>query len=97
MSDVAHVLRAAAERIERDGWWQGGSGICGAQRCVMRALADECDRLSTNAWHGAKAALERHVRPPGGLMSTWNDARERTVEEVLAALRGAAADVEAVS
>lgn len=96
-SNAARVLRAAAERIERDGWSQHKSGIGPApgQCCMMVALQRECDRLSVNAWNVARTALERRVRPPGGLLSVWNDAPGRTVDEVLEALRGAASDVEA--
>lgn len=100
MNPVAQVLRAAAERIERDGWFQGGNGSDGRRCCIMRALAAETDKARSmneadGLWRSAKHALEQRVRPPGGLMSTWNDARERTVDDVLAALRGAADDLEA--
>ena len=94
------ILRAAADRIERYGWTQHESGQDGQRMCVLMALGAACDdagdrgRNEPSLWRSAKSALERHVRIGSGFVSNWNDAPGRTVDEVLAALRGAAKECE---
>lgn len=97
VTTISQVLLAAAARIERDGWCQGGCGRDGDRRCMMAALGDEHDLALPTApsWLTLYRALERHIRPGSKLLSVWNDQPDRTVDEVLAALRGAAAEVEA--
>lgn len=104
MNDVARILRDAAERIQRNGWCQGGingSGEDGPKRCIMRACSDAFDALDVRGrdrrillWEATRNALIRFTRAPRQAMSAWNDARGRTVVDVLAALRGAAAEME---
>lgn len=98
-AEIADVLGLAADRIERDGWYQGSyyegyeSGTnpgvalrCHPQPCcVLGAISAE----STEGCWLADQALLDFV---GGSISLdrWNDAPERTQAEVVAALRGAA-------
>lgn len=105
---TAEVLRAAADRIEKYGWCQGGTGEQGERRCAMRAISHAIDaafnvtiatdrrspaaHVAKRAFEGARVALMKHLNLTGGwAVPGWNDAPGRTAEEVIAALRGAAA------
>lgn len=102
------VLREALGRIERDGWCQGYSvgkdgSVCalyaieGAAGCVtdddfaFRRPPTPARALANDA---ASAVLQAAgVTVPKQLVD-WNDAEGRTVEEVIAAFRGAIARLE---
>jgi len=100
-AEIADVLDRAADRIERDGWWQGAyyDGRIASRPvsielrehprpcCVMGALIAEAPtrRVTLAEW-----ALKRFLKMPVTL-AAWNDAPERSQAEVVAALRGAAA------
>lgn len=93
---VTVLLRAAAY-LEQHGWSQGSAQPRrpGPPCCLMIALGFASDEIrdgfaASAAFYEAKGVLQRYVRPPGGLLSTWNDAPGRTADEVIAALRGAA-------
>lgn len=88
---IPHVLRAAAERIERDGWCQG-KPTDGTRCCAVRAIV-----MAGESSFGTSLAIEA-VRDFIGCNTYgvihWNDTPGRTVDEVLAALRSAADAVE---
>jgi hypothetical protein len=109
---TADILDGAADVIERDGWHQGaysaaptGEWEGSAPACVLGAMNRAAGR---NFWgdllEAARRALGEAVGG-GGLFhfTDWNDAPERTKQEVLDALRLAAknerrlADSEAAS
>lgn len=79
------VLRGAAKYIEQFGWVQRSAGKHGEPRCVLGAIAsatDEGVRCSE-----AGMAFTRFIRAP---IAGWNDAPDRTKEQVVATLRAAA-------
>ena len=106
MRSPAEVLEAAADRIERDGWYRGDFfadpppyfNVDDIARiliatpkpcCVSGALIAEVGHYDTDT---AERLLMQHL----GLrwideLPRWNDAPGRTKEEVVAALRAAAA------
>jgi len=103
-AEIADVLDRAADRIERDGWWQGGYYQGSAEeiattplRIALRVTSRPCCAIaavmaeapSRHMSHLAERALERFLGVP--LVTVWNDAPERTQAEVVAAIRGAAA------
>ena len=98
--EVPEVLRRAADLIEADGWWQnnGESGPTD-KRCVMIAI---CDAYKGNGYLAiqGRADASRATRAylGCGCLFSWNDAPERTVEEVVDTLRVVAAlhDTESV-
>lgn len=101
---VADVLDGAAAVIRRNGWHQGAfsafsSGRKLAERpvCAMGAInIVTCGRPDQSGYgeehtlsSAAYSALERHLGIDHSA-GAWNDNPDRTVEEVLAALEGAA-------
>lgn len=89
-TQVATILRAAADRIERDGWCQGTDLADDGSCCMVRAYEDASNG-DDDAYVAAAHAMRRHI---DATPTVWNDAPGRTVSEVLAALRGAADAVE---
>ena len=109
MRSPAEVLDAAADRIERDGWYRGDFfadpppffNVDDIARiliatpkpcCVSGALIAETGYYETSFDSAAETLLMQHL----GLrwideLPRWNDAPGRTKEEVVAALRAAAA------
>lgn len=112
--ETADVLDRAADIIERNGWWRksyydfgavGSKPKCELACCARGAInlaanGRTPDRLS-NLGEDALHALERYLGISGehpDSVADWNDEPGRTVEEVIAALRGAAkAEREAAS
>jgi hypothetical protein len=107
---VADALDAAADKIERDGWYQGdffpgageawgSEGAVGKPVCVMGALFSVC----TNAdrfvdWDlNNQATLQLGEVANTGSLAQWNDTPGRTEQEVLDALRLAAKGAEGMS
>lgn len=101
----AKILDLAADLIERNGWWQQyyydpGShlpkrdcAVCARGAINLAANDRTPDRLS-DVGEDALRALERHLGISGeypNSVADWNDKPARTAEEVVAALRGAAA------
>jgi len=95
-NEVADVLDGAADVIERDGWHQGHYYIPGEGVCAIGAFAQ-----ATGLRHpdiedrgfGPRRALAGHLGfdpDYAGPIIRWNDAPERTKQEVLDALRKAA-------
>ena len=85
--DTKEVRERAAQLIEECGWSQGCYVSDAGGYCISGALgrASNADRLSglgTPAYREIERELDVH------LLDHWNDEPGRTVEEVLAALRG---------
>lgn len=106
------VLRAAADKLMRDGWAQGsgdGEGQGGVfwnnpnGTCCVRGAMCVATRYQGSCWadswfyenEEAARALETFVDVPIGYIPVWNDAPERTADEVIDALLACAADLEA--
>lgn len=88
---VAQVLRDAAELIERDGWCQGDMYSTAGARCVMGAIFTTAHHALPDDPSLAIDALAPFARSlPQGKTMEWNDDPDRTVTEVLAALRACA-------
>lgn len=100
---VAADLRAAADVIERDGWTQGRYHSADGCHCALGAIVvattgraldpDVDDEAWTDRYRTAVAVLDRHI---GRHTPSFNDDPSTTADEVTAALRSAAAAVEAV-
>ena len=93
--DAARLLEAAGDLIERYGWWQSGkrgTGDNGAGRCATIALLDadpDNDRAFLAAVDAACKEIGVEWPYSARALAIWNDAPERTKEEVIAALRNA--------
>lgn len=101
----ADILDSAADIIERNGWWQGyyydlGTDLPKRERpCCARGAINLAangrtpDRLS-DVGQDALGVLERFLGISGdhpNSVADWNDDAGRTAEQVVAALRSAAA------
>lgn len=91
---TAGVLRAARALLERQGWCQGVYRNMNGSYCAAGALRAVCDDFSTN--NSAAVLILRSV-PGALLLSDWNDAPERTRDEILEAFSKAIAFAEALS
>lgn len=83
---TADILDGAADVIERVGWFRIGDEPRSdghGSACAFVALT----RAGDSMLHGYRA-LQREVSTD--LITAWNDAPQRTKQEVLDALRGAA-------
>jgi hypothetical protein len=94
MNDVAKVLNAAADRIERDGWEREGARGPGGAVCPILAICeagDHRDDLSTRERYELSAAALTALRAYLGFpyIADWNS-RRTAPEPVIAALRAAA-------
>jgi hypothetical protein len=103
----AQVLMHAADLIEQHGHRKGEFRDMHGRYCAYGALRDAAGIVADGAvsnldynggkwlaFRSARHALEHHLsRESGGTwsISRWNDAPERTTDEVIAALRGATA------
>lgn len=91
-----HLL-AAAECLRVWGWCQG-TGKIGNRRCVQNAISYvvgainivEMNAKPITAYHEANKKLGSYLGILGESTDSWNDQPGRTVEEVIAALEGAA-------
>jgi hypothetical protein len=94
MSHTTEIRRKAADLIEQLGWHQGfpGHGSRG-EVCMVVALSKVTDEhnagLTFQAWASADQAIE-DLRAELGVSSLveWQDSPERTLDEVVSALRG---------
>lgn len=89
------ILRGAADIIRRDGWSQDTSeqdGRC----CVLRAIGkfQEEHHVAESDIQIAHRKLGSFLGLDGPLLWRWNDEPERTVDDVLTALEGCAAQLE---
>lgn len=91
-TEVARILRDAADLLVNQGWTNQGWGAPSTgPRCVLHAIC-AVDR-DGQVWDESKDALCRFLGVEGGLLSTlvlgrWND-HHVTAEPVVAALRAA--------
>jgi hypothetical protein len=88
----SQVLRKAAELIEQRGWCRCCYTDSAGRLCVVGALratrnGDAGDPFCDWDQHKAFSMLSKCI---DGIPSRWNDAPERTKDQVIAALRAAA-------
>lgn len=103
-AEDAAILDEAANIIERNGWWQHfyhdpGShlpmidcAVC-ARGAINLAANRRAPNRPTKKSNNALSALERYLGISGqspNSVADWNDEPDRTAEQVIAALRGAA-------
>lgn len=81
-ASVGEVLEAAAIIVERDGWCQFRMCDQDGGHCALAAI------IRADVYRCGATAFMRTIL--GGSLMEWNDAPERTKEEVVAALRAAA-------
>lgn len=91
--NASDVLNKTADRLESNGWLQGGLGGIEGPNCTVGALRiagevpEEClvpDGPVEDAWHSFMDYI-------GGVqIADWNDHPRRTATEVVEALRAAA-------
>lgn len=99
MKSVAEVLNEAAEYIEEHGHWKrvyfGPAGEACAMGAIVRGIDPAARRpqdfpsAEYRLWDSAVEAVEGAVGVM--LIDLWNDDPRRTKDEVVAALRAAAA------
>lgn len=88
------VLDAGADAIEREGWGQNKTVRSSGNHCAATAICHVSRGVphGSDAWYCAKDALTKAI---GGIcladIFTWNDAPERTKDEVTSTLRSVAA------
>jgi hypothetical protein len=87
LDDAAIALLNAADLLETEGWCQGRFFHASGARCALGALVHST--ISQREVRGT--VVSRLYRITGGIdITLWNDAAERTADEVVAALRAAA-------
>lgn len=86
---TSEILERAADHIVAHGWWNGGDSSLPGAQCASNAI---CKYIGPGSYTDAHRAL---VAAIGGYcvrdIFRWNDAPERTKEEVVAMLRAVAA------
>jgi hypothetical protein len=92
---LVDVLLRAALLIEEHGWCQRQSRTGSGALCPVAAIAAAAAG-DKDLEHRAQTALERWViwNSHDQSVASWNDAPERTRDEVLAALRGAVSELD---
>lgn len=99
MGQLVDDLRAAKALIDTpEKWGKGARGIIAPRRCIIHAVSDVIDcfgfgsdqRIREKEAFDALAAVRRI-----GSISIWNDAPERTHEDVMAVFDQAIAAAEA--
>lgn len=89
--DVAEVLEKAHDELLIHGWCQGNYRV-GERMCALGAI----EAVSGEAWVFDSIAAEAAQRlceaipAQDGTVGDWNDAPERTIDDVLDAFRHAA-------
>lgn len=105
-AETAAILDRAADVIERNGLHKGSfcamgpdlpkllsNRACCARGAINFAANGENPQQTSDAGELAHDALCRHLGISGNVdqsVADWNDAPDRTAEQVIAALRGAA-------
>lgn len=90
------VLRAARELLVTAGWCQLGytRDGCFCSEGAINRVTSGFAHVGNLAGRDAKSALESVVGRPPGMLIPWNDRRDRTQADVLAAFdRAIAAEV----
>ncbi len=87
---AAEVARKAADLLERDGWCQGRLVGNKGDHCILGAL-DAVDPSEDARFLKATSDFILRVK---GAVTLWNDAPERTANEVIALLRQVATELE---
>jgi len=89
--EVADVLDSAADYIERHGWTQGVLKSAAGKVCAGGAIVCLSSRdIKIAALSALASQLGDHARSPLIAVPYWNDAPDRTEQQVLDALRAAA-------
>jgi homospermidine synthase len=90
--DTHRVLVGGLNRIDRDGWWQGGMGI-GPNReaCPMLACIGAACALGVSSVPAIRMLAEVATGDPTAAISAWNDQDYRKLSEVRAVFLGAIA------
>ncbi|OII61170.1 hypothetical protein BJP40_06485 [Streptomyces sp. CC53] len=99
--EIRNILREAARIIERDGWHQGDffrddpkTGPVCALGALRRAIASSAsgEAVSGKLYCEAAGLVEKAASEviPRVVLPAWNDAPERTAEDVILALKRAA-------
>ena len=93
MSMTADLLDNAAKAIEENGWCQRTGRKKTGELCMLGAVdfasyAHGATKHARGERHKAHTVLRRHLNSQ---IAVWNDKKSRTREDVLKALRGAAA------
>lgn len=93
--EMARDLRAGAERLRVQGWLQGDYGLRGGPRCLQGSLFPN-HQFGDDPGPGdiEKKLAYDNVLELGCAMFAWNDAKGRTVEEVLDRLESTALALE---
>ena len=89
------ILLRSAELLEQNGWCQGAfmqSGRMCAAGAMMQAETEQDDHWTASGYHEAQIAMAETI----GAVSIpfWNDAPERTAEDVILAFKRAAEQFE---
>ena len=84
------TLLRAAEIIRERGLYKGDYGTPGEPRCVLGALREAAGDETGFATEEAASCLMSHLGREALCPSLWNDAPERTADDVVAALQAAA-------
>ena len=90
----ARILLRAADEIRERGWYQGWFEGPNGEVCMLGAI--QCARRgATSVWRNEDNSITRllcmHLKCRG--VSSWNDAPDRTKDDVIAAFEGAAARI----
>jgi hypothetical protein len=96
---TSEVLREAAAVLMRQGWVQESYGSMSGPVCLVSGLAaaGKCEWLTSLEGPAEEAAqaLRRWLGGEGdSFLEQWNDAPERTAEDVILALKQCAYDLE---
>ena len=86
--NIPKILRRAAKLLEKVGWCQKRSVGIGGERCMARAII-ESGHITRG--HPSRSIDAVKVHLGVRFVSRWNDAPERTTEEVCEMLRVVAA------
>lgn len=81
------ALLRAAEYLETNGW-RRGAGIIGKPLCILSALVVSINTEQSEVYPNALYLLKDHLRCDN--VVRWNDAPDRTQNQVITALRAAA-------
>jgi hypothetical protein len=89
LDEVGLVLMRAAEIIRERGWCQHNLKDSIGRMCMVGAITEAQSCLGISAAGRAQDAV-RHELQINGFISDWNNAPERTADEVIQALESAA-------